>query len=365
MGIRSKTTIATMIIASSVLLSGCGLFGGEEPVQEIDPPQDVTYLEEGVALNPESSEDVVEEITETDSENQEVATEVGMRELYLIDKNGYVVPQSISIPKAEGVAKQALEYLVQNGPVTPLLPDGFRGVIPPDTQVLGVNLLEDGTIVADFSKEFVNYRQEDELKILQAITWTLTQFDSVNKVKIQINGYEQDVMPVNGTPIEEGVSRADGINFDSSEVVDIRNTSSVTLYFMGQNSKGIYYVPVTKRVEKTEKDPLLTVVNQLIQGPTYTSNLFNGFQPEVKLLDNPIYENGVVRLNFNEAIFGNLEGDMILKSVLDTLVLSLTEQTGIESVAITVNGNSNIVSEEGQSLSEPVTRPENVNTGSF
>jgi germination protein M len=46
-------------------------------------------------------------------------------------------------------------------------------------------------------------------------------------------------------------------------------------------------------------------------------------------------------------------------------VLSLTEQQGIESVAVTVNGEAELVTESGQKLSEPVTRPEKVNTGSF
>jgi germination protein M len=50
---------------------------------------------------------------------------------------------------------------------------------------------------------------------------------------------------------------------------------------------------------------------------------------------------------------------------LNALVLSLTEQKGIESVAVTVDGKAEIVNENGEKLTEPVTRPENVNTGSF
>ena len=56
-------------------------------------------------------------------------------ELYLIDKSGYVVPQTLELPKSEAVAKQALDYLVDNGPVTDKLPNGFRAVIPADTQI--------------------------------------------------------------------------------------------------------------------------------------------------------------------------------------------------------------------------------------
>ena len=55
----------------------------------------------------------------------------------------------------------------------------------------------------------------------------------------------------------------------------------------------------------------------------------------------------------------------ISEHVLNTLVLSLTEQPGIEGVAVTVNGKAELVDEEGKKLTEPVTRPEKVNTGSF
>ena len=56
---------------------------------------------------------------------------------------------------------------------------------------------------------------------------------------------------------------------------------------------------------------------------------------------------------------------MISKHVINSLVLSLTEQPGVESVAITVQGNAEIVTDDGEKITEPVTRPEKVNTGSF
>lgn len=56
---------------------------------------------------------------------------------------------------------------------------------------------------------------------------------------------------------------------------------------------------------------------------------------------------------------------MISNEVLDPLVLTLTEQKGIKSVAVEVDGSTKVVTEDGKSVSEPVTRPEKVNTGSF
>jgi germination protein M len=357
---RRACKFAASFIVLTMLLSGCGLFGEDKAVKEIDPPQDVTYLEDGEAIQPSKEGE-----KQTSAKEGEKATATVKRELYLIDKNGFVVPQTLELPKTDAVAKQALEYLVEDGPVSEILPNGFRAVLPADTRVLGVKLEKDGTIIADFSPEFSNYRKEDEKKILQAITWTLTQFDKVKKVKIRINGHDQSVMPVNGTPIQDGVSRADGINIDTSGVVDITNTHPVTVYFLAQEDEQTYYVPVTRRVSNKEEDHVVAIVNELIKGPSYTSGLLSDFQADVKLLDKPKYENGKVTLNFNEGIYGSKEKNVISQHVLNSLVLSLTEQEGIESVAITVNGKANLVKEDGTSLAEPVTRPENVNTGSF
>ncbi|MGO4888620.1 GerMN domain-containing protein [Anaerobacillus sp. MEB173] len=346
-----------LVLALSLIVSGCG-FGGKTTLEEMDPPQ-VNYVDESQSIGVEDAD----EVTEEESEMSEVS-EMALRELYLIDQNGLVAPQMISLPKTEGPAKQSLEYLVQDGPVTELLPSGFQAVLPPGTEVLGVNMKEDGLIVADFSEQFKDYRPEDEKKILQAVTWTLTQFDGVEKVEIWINGYQQETMPVNGTPISDGVSRADGINIESDRVVDLVNSKGVTLYFLAQNGDNTYYVPVTRRINGNE-DEKVAVVKELLKGPSSHSNLLTDIRSGVKLLDEPSYENGIVSLNFNENILNHLEGTAISEEVLNLIVLSLTEQEGVEKVAIHVDGKSEILKASGEVLSEPVTRPTNVNTGSF
>ncbi|WP_121611515.1 GerMN domain-containing protein [Mesobacillus foraminis] len=356
---KKVTFMTAATLATTVFLSGCGLLGGEEK-KKIDPPQDASYLEE-------SETEVLEESQGTDIKTEEQKEEgvetIVPTELYLIDKNGYVVSQTMNLPKKEGIAAQALQYLVQNGPVTEMLPNGFRAVLPADTQMT-VNI-KDGTATVDFSKEFANYKKEDELKILQAVTWTLTQFDSIETVKLQLNGKELNSMPVNGTPISEGLSRADGINIDTESAVDITNTKALTVYYLGGEEGSYYYVPVTKRVDNEAPDDISSIINELAAGPEYGSGLHSEFQANVKLLENPKIDDGKVTLDFNESIYGSFKEKIVSEHALNTLVLSLTEQKGIESVAVTVNGKAELVTEKGEKLSEPVTRPEKVNTGSF
>jgi germination protein M len=356
--LNKRTVLFYAVLIFSLLLSGCGLLGGEEKKQ-IDPPQKVTYQDEGKEKTEATTAKAKKDQPAKDKKAEETTV---MTELYLVDKEGYVVPQTVALPKTKGIAKQAMEHLVKNGQVSEMLPNGFQAVIPEDTQV-SVDI-KDGVATVDFSKDFKNYKAKEELKIMQSVTWTLTQFDSVKKVKLQMNGKELTAMPVSGTPINGGLSRADGINLDTTDVVDIANTKAVTVYYIGGEEGSYYYVPVTRRVEN-KVDNIKAVVKELVDGPNIASSLTTDFVSSVKLIGDPKVENGKVTLNFNEDIFGSFKEKIVSQHLLNSLVLSLTEQRGIESVSILVNGKAELVNEDGKKLSEPVTRPENVNTGSF
>ncbi|CAM3750847.1 GerMN domain-containing protein [Mesobacillus zeae] len=358
-GNKRAAMMGTAVLATTVFLSGCGLLGNEEK-KEIDPPQNVTYLKDSEAG---STEGKTAAEAKDGGKKESAETSMVETELYLIDKDGYVVSKSMSLPKKDAIAKQALEYLVVNGPVSEMLPNGFRAVLPADTQV-SVNI-KDGVAAVDFSKEFANYKKEDELRILQAVTWTLTQFDSVKNVQLQVNGKKIDSMPVNGTPIKEGLSRVDGINLDTTGAADITNTKAVTVYYVGGSEGSHYYVPVTKRVSNNKTDNIDSIISELAAGPAYGSSLQSEFQPDVKLIDKAKVEGNKVTLNFNESIYGGFKEKVISENVLNSLVLSLTEQKGIESVSVKVKGKAELVMENGKKLSKPVTRPEKVNTGSF
>jgi len=351
---NKKTAIVSAVLISTAMLSGCSLFGNDTKVN-VDPPKN-TYSENAAK---ESNSTAKETNGEAVAENS-IATE-----LYLVDKDGYVVPQTVNLPKTKSIATEALEYLVKNGPVTDMLPNGFQAVIPQDTKI-SVNIKKKVATV-DLSKEFKEYKKEDEAKILQSITWTLTQFDSIDSVKLQINGKALTEMPVDKTPIQNALTRADGINIDTSDVTDITNTKPLTVYYIGGESGAYYYVPVTKRINNGEDNNVAAAVEELVKGPEKNSSLVTELSPEAKLLDTPKVEDGKVTLNFNESIYSSFDEKekVVADMAINSLVLSLTEQEGIESVALTVNGKAQLQNEEGKSLSAPVTRPQKVNTGSY
>ncbi|WP_340084975.1 GerMN domain-containing protein [Siminovitchia sp. FSL H7-0308] len=377
---RAQLAALIVILAASGFISGCGLLNkGKE---KLDPPKEVSYLKEGeeietspkkegeeIETSPKKEGEEIETSPKKEGEEQETTGEeekesTVMRDLYLIDRNGLVVSQSLPLPASDSAAKQALEYLVADGPVTDILPNGFRTVLPADTAV-DVDI-QDGTAIVDFSEEFANYEAKDEKKILQAITWTLTQFDTIDRVELRMNGHKLNEMPVDKTPLsEKGVSRQDGINVEKTGVADITNTRPLTVYYLAQSNDKPYYVPVTKRVSNTEMDDVTAIVNELIEGPGMMTALVSGMSSDIQLLEEPKIKEGVVTLNFNEAVLGSSKEQMISEETLQSLVLSLTELNDVKSVAISVEGKKELVNEKGEPLTAPVSRPEKVNTGSY
>ncbi|MCG3421058.1 GerMN domain-containing protein [Oceanobacillus jordanicus] len=340
--------LLTGSITMAILLSGC--FQGEESLEDMDPPQNASPVD-----NIEDGED--NESVAGDGEETSV-NETVPRELYLVDANGMVAAQTIELPNPESkeVASQVLEHLVKGGPVTSMLPNGFQAVLPEGTQILGVNLQEDGTIVVDFSEEFQDYDAKEELQILESITHTLTQFENVNTVQLQINGHAVKEMPVNGTPIGEGYSRANGINVTETDTTDLINSKAVTMYYPTEHDENRYYVPVTQYVETNDEEIYASIIQSLLEGPGFNTNVQHVFNSTTLLTGEPTLSDGVLNLTFNEDILLKDGEGVIADEVMETIVRTLTEQQGIEAVDVKVENVEQLVNENGETYEEPVTK---------
>ncbi|MEI3614732.1 GerMN domain-containing protein [Pseudogracilibacillus sp. SO30301A] len=336
-----------LLIVLVLLLGGC--LKGEQTFEEVDVPEDVTIVdEEGKETEGDDPVEEEEEVIESD--------ETVARELYLIDASGMVVPQTLELPKTESAATQALEYLVKDGPVTEMLPNGFQAVLPAGTEIIGLNLEEDGTLIVDLSEEFKNYEAEEEVKILQAMTHTLTQFDSVNKIKLWINGENLDEMPVNGTPLSEGYSKSNGINIYVKDQPSLMHSKVVTVHYPKQYNDNLYFVPMTQYINDDNEDVFTTIVEALMEGPSYEIQGLQVFNDNTTLLTKPVLNDGVLQLEFSEEILKDEEKAVIADDVVETLVRSLTEQEDVEAVDIKVENKEKVVSENGTTYDKPVTK---------
>ncbi|WP_282941234.1 GerMN domain-containing protein [Paenibacillus sp. RC67] len=327
-----------------LLTSGCSVLGTKEHSQSIDPPP----------TGADASATTAKPATAPVIQNPMPVT------VYAKDGNGLLAPISVNVEKSVEVAKKALEAMVDGGRSATQLPAGFTPLISKGTQVKGIDIVKDQKLaIVDFSNAFTNYNVQDERKILEAITWTLTGFPSVEKVQIRVEGKELKEMPEGGTPLDEPLTRAMGINLEKPEDVEYGQSTPVTLYFLGQNKDNYkYYVPVTRLVKRTD-NVAQAVVEQLIVGPDSKKALSGVMTPGAELKQVKKADD-VITVDFSDKVLG--PDKKAPADALKAVVLSLTENTGAATkVQITVNGDTKVSTSDNQSYSKPVLRPTTIN----
>lgn len=257
--------------------------------------------------------------------------------IYLIDSNGYVARSSIATCKCDGVdlAKDLVNGLIIGGSKNNIIPNGFRSVIPPDVSILNIEL-KDKVITIDFSSQFLEVNEKDEEKMIEAIIYTLTSIDGIDKVIIKVEGNVIDKMPNSKNYIPSVLDRSYGINkvYDLSGLNDI---VSYTTFYTSSYNDNIYYVPVTKYVNSKDSDIVKVIIKELGSSPIYQTNLMSYLNTNATL-NSYDFSNNILSLNFNELLLNELDKKNILEEVIYTISLSMNNiYDDLKSVSFLVN----------------------------
>ncbi|MFC7440789.1 GerMN domain-containing protein [Laceyella putida] len=338
-----KRSIAFLMMP--LILAGC-TWGSKPTSQAIDPPPTQAKLD-------------AEPVAAKQAEQKQGRG----TELYFLTDAGYVIPYTVDVPASKQIAKEAMRFMVKGEPGAHLLPAGIEPILPQRTKIKGLNI-QDGTATIDFSKEFLNYPADMEEKVLSAVTWALTGFPKVKEVNIWVEGKPLAEMPKKKTPALH-LTRNRGINLEMEEGVDIGQSMPVTLYFLGQTPDNhVYYVPVTRMINR-EANVAQATLKELIKGPKQQSGLSSAIDQTLEVNKVDIAKNMVVA-DLGEQILQFSAEHRASKDAIGAIVLSLTENTGLKKVKLTVNGKQNVtVAGEKGSLTKPVDRPEKVNPQSL
>lgn len=328
--------IAVVFIAALVM-TGCG----NKQSPEIDPPQ----------TGNEWYDEIIETVGQIDSEQERVMNV----SVFLKDPSGYVVPITMEVPWSEGPAKLALNYMIEGGMYADQLPEGFTALIPEGTEVIGMDIIpEEKLAIVDLSRHFRNYKAEDERKLLEAITWTLTEFPSIEQVKLWVDGTLLKQMPVTGIPLDEPLSRAMGINLEPGEGVYLGQSTPVTLYFQNvTDDMQSYFVPVTRLIAQTDQ-VAAAAIEQLAKGPQNMTGLVSTVPSHINVLDIQQVDD-VLSVFLSDAIFD--ANNRVPDQSLQAMILSLTENTGASKVKVMVDHHVEVLGTDDVNYSQPVFRP--------
>lgn len=333
------------------LLSACSLVGGKDgnnaAQTSIDPPPSD-----------------LEEVWMQDAE-QTAITDVGeMITVYLLDRNEYLAPMSLRVDQqpANPVsgAEKAIAWMTANRQLADQLPPGFVAVLPEGTKVNAVteNAAEQ-TISVDFAAPLPGIPASRERKVIEALVWTLTELPGIDKVKLSVGGLPIRSLPSSGLPVDAVLTRGLGINVEKGKDVQPTYAMGVTLYFSSQTADGEgYFVPVTRLVNRQE-DAAKAALEQLIAGPQNTKALQPVLTPDVSI-EKLVRMADTVNVSLKDA--AGMPKSEVPSSMMEALVLTLTEATDLPQVSVVMNGDDSFLDSDKRTYDRPVTRPLYINS---
>lgn len=242
--------------------------------------------------------------------------------IYLVDRNNYVARTSIPSCTCEGVdkAKDLVEGLIIDGNKSSIIPNGFRSIIPPSVRILNLSL-DNSILTIDFSKDILDVSEREEKKMLEAIIYTLTSIEGIDKIIIKVEGEVLNNLPNSGESLPSVLDKSYGIN-KTYDLVNTSDIDSYTLYYVNKYNNNEYYVPVTRYVNSKITDPIKVIIKELSSSPIYETNLMSYLNSEAKLISYDLSED-TLKLNFNSLLLSDVDKKSILEEVIYTISLSM------------------------------------------
>jgi len=293
-----------LIVALIVSLTGCGFFNKDTDVSLVI---DTGVLEED-----------------------------GLREtvLYYRDEMGLIVPVMKRIPWEEGIAKAAINLLVDEpGVRDDLATVGLLPVLPSGTEVLGMSINE-GLAKVDFNENILSYDTEiDEKTIVQSLIYTLTEFEAIDQVQLLVDGKEMNKLSF-GTKIKDPLKRQ---NINLTLELGEEEVPVVVYYKSTTNGEDSFFIPVTKGVSAIKAD-IKSVLSALIEGAPEGTGLYSELPVGVVL--NDVYvKDGVAYIDFSKEIENMPNNKAHQQSMIYELGLTLRElEPSISQIRILSGG---------------------------
>lgn len=252
--------------------------------------------------------------------------------IYLIDDNNYLGKTEVVInsESTEDKIKELVEVLIHGGIGENKIPNGFKSILPSETKILSVKC-ENNLVKINFSKDILEIPLELEEKIIEAIVYTITSVDNIDKVIIYVEGNILTKLPKSLINLPSTLDRSFGINkvFDFTKTNDI---NQVTVYYLNKHNENYYYVPVTKYLNDN-RDKIKIIIDELSSSNAYNTNLLSYLNSNTELL--AIEEHpDILELTFNSYIFSDVDNKDILEEVIYTICLSIKDNYDINEVVI-------------------------------
>lgn len=306
--------VFTMVVTC---VCGCDIISKVEDISE-----------DGEGLNVVKSDD-----------EYEVTTDENMRNtvLYYKNENGFIVPVMRKIPWEEGIAKAAIRNITDSVAIREEVSSiGLEPIIPVGTLINGMAIdQETGVCKVDFTENILNYETEDdEYNLVKGIVYTLTEFPSISKVRILIEGKEAQLKF--GTSLQTALLRED-INYIGTK--EQENNSKVVVYYKSTtDGEYEYYVPVTIPTLAPNAD-VSSALQALFDGPPEFSGLYTDI-PSGVCLQGIEVNNSIAYVDLTVDDLSLFEEQATYDSMASNIALTLEQFNEVSEIRILIDGQT-------------------------
>ena len=254
--------------------------------------------------------------------------------IFLLDSNNYLASTKIITEETDIVkkAKELINALIIDSSMQDKIPNGFKSIIPSGTNILNLTY-DNKTIKIDFSSDLMNTNIKNEEKIIEAIVYTLTSIENVDFVIIYMEGEILTKLPQSKITLPSTLDRSIGINKEYN-LISKNNISKTTIYYISEFNDNMYYVPVTK-INNDDRSKIEIIIDELSSSNVYKSNLMSFLNNDSKILSVNETDNELT-INFNSAIFNDINAKDILEEVIYTISMSINDNYDVETVVFNV-----------------------------
>lgn len=256
----------------------------------------------------------------------EYITNLGTNNIYLLDKNNYLVKTKILVNSnnKEEQIRLILDNLVKNN--NSKYPNGLTGVIPEEVKILDINY-DEGYVSIDFNNKINKMEQSAKEKMVEAIVYSIIDLGKIKGVVIT-----SDKKVLDG--FNKIIDKSIGIN-NKYDIKSRNNINKVVIYYIEKIDGNLYYVPVTRYLNDS-RDKVEIIVEELSSSYIYEPNLMSFLSNNAKLLSYSEKEN-VMLLEFNNAIFE--KNSKLVEEVKYSLAYSIFDNYDVKEVLIETSGN--------------------------
>lgn len=255
-------------------------------------------------------------------------------QIYVLDKDNTLIPMDKEIPADLALEEQLKQMIAAM--CTDQVKGEFSGVLGKGTALTKVKV-DNGLASLYFNEQLTSYEKEQELQVLEAITWAATQFDEISQVQLYYKDELLHEMPLDHTPIPDPLDRSLGINHFESASASLNNSASIIVYYVKHIDGKDYFVPKSKRISGNGKD-METVVKEVLKDVSVSSELTAPlYQESISATDLPKQKDNTLIVNMNHALLNDER--TAKQSAYEALILSLANNFDVDEVKVYVEDN--------------------------